>query len=53
MPDSSLTTVAPAWAVVAAGLLGLLAVGAAVLDGALAGRGDALATGRGIARPLH
>jgi NADH-quinone oxidoreductase subunit H len=53
MPDSALTTVAPAWAVVAAGLLGLLAVGAAVLDGALAGRGDALATGRGMARPLH
>lgn len=36
--DSAVTAVAPGWAVAALGLLGLLAVGAAVLDGALAAR---------------
>ena len=38
MTDSPITTVAPGWAIVALGILGALAVTAAVLDGALAAR---------------
>ena len=52
---AAVTTVAPAWAVLAVGLLGLLAVLAAVLDGALAARADA-GPGRpvgGLGRPLR
>lgn len=38
MTDSPITTVAPGWAIPALGILGALAVTAAVLDGALAAR---------------
>ncbi|MEP7740212.1 complex I subunit 1 family protein [Nocardioides sp. 31GB23] len=38
MTDSPITTVAPGWAIAALGILGVLAVTAAMLDGALAAR---------------
>jgi NADH-quinone oxidoreductase subunit H len=50
MPDSPITTVAPAWALVAVVILGALVVLAAMLDGALAARADGGSTG--VARPF-
>ena len=51
MPESSMTEVAAAWAVAGAGLLGLLVLFAAALDGALAARADG-AAGSGLSRPV-
>lgn len=51
---ASVITVAPAWALVAVVILGALVVLAAVLDGALAARGNGAAggAGGGVARPF-
>lgn len=50
MPGDVITTVAPAWAIVALLILGLLAVAAAMLEGALTARADG-APG-GVIRPF-
>lgn len=52
MADTSLTVVPAAWALLGAGLLGLLATGAAVLDGALGARGAGTPASTGCVRPV-
>jgi NADH-quinone oxidoreductase subunit H len=54
MTDSPITTVAPGWAIAALGILGALAVTAAMLDGALAARAGAQSGGTlgGPVRPF-
>ena len=54
MTDSPITTVAPGWAIAALGILGVLAVTAAMLDGALAARAGAKSGGTlgGPVRPF-
>ena len=54
MTDSPITTVAPGWAIAALGILGALAVTAAMLDGALAARAGAKSGGTlgGPVRPF-
>ncbi|EWT03748.1 NADH dehydrogenase, partial [Intrasporangium chromatireducens Q5-1] len=51
MPDLPVT-VSAAWAPLAAALLGLLALGAAALDGAIGARAEQLPWSRGMGRPL-
>ncbi|GAA1451088.1 NADH-quinone oxidoreductase subunit NuoH [Mycobacterium cookii] len=50
MTDSPITTVAPGWAIAALAMLGVLAVAAAMLDGALAARAGGGASG--VTRPF-
>ncbi len=52
--DSSITTVAPGWAIAALGILGALVVAAAMLDGALAARAGSGPGGTmgGLVRPF-
>jgi NADH-quinone oxidoreductase subunit H len=50
VPDSAVTVLAPAWALAAVAILGVLVVLAAMLDGALAARADG--GSGGVARPF-
>ena len=54
MADSSITTVAPGWAIAALGILGVLLVAAAMLDGALTARAGGTPGGTmgGLVRPF-
>lgn len=52
MSDPSVTVVPPPWALAAAGLLGLLTLGAAVLDGVLSARAAGTHVRTGLTRPI-
>jgi len=52
MPEPLVTTVSALWAVPAAVLLGILVVGATVLDGVLGARSGRAALSSGLSRPL-
>lgn len=52
MSDPSVTVVPPPWALAAAGLLGLLTLGAAVLDGVLSARAAGADVRTGLTRPI-
>jgi NADH-quinone oxidoreductase subunit H len=52
VPEPLVTTVSPIWAVPAAVMLGMVVVGAAVLDGVLGARAGRAALSSGLSRPL-